>query len=131
MREALREIFDPEIPVNIVDLGLIYDMRTTPVPLGGRRVDLRAIKAPFLHVAAQHDHIVPTEASAPLIGQRLGYGELSGLDLLELFAFMRPARFAVPTPGGFARALGMAPPPDDAAVAAFLLEAAARLLARE
>ncbi len=36
--------------------------------LGGRRVDLRAITAPFLHVAAQHDHIVPTGASAPLIG---------------------------------------------------------------
>lgn len=36
--------------------------------VGGRRVDLGSITAPFLHVAAQHDHIVPTEASAPLIG---------------------------------------------------------------
>ncbi|HEX4694554.1 alpha/beta fold hydrolase [Sphingomonas sp.] len=36
--------------------------------LGGRRVDLAAITAPFLHVAAEHDHIVPTAASAPLIG---------------------------------------------------------------
>ena len=36
--------------------------------VGGRQVDLLAIAAPFLHVAAQHDHIVPTEASAPLIG---------------------------------------------------------------
>ncbi|MGM0560222.1 MAG: SUF system Fe-S cluster assembly protein [Pseudomonadota bacterium] len=25
--EALREVFDPEIPVNIYDLGLIYDMK--------------------------------------------------------------------------------------------------------
>jgi metal-sulfur cluster biosynthetic enzyme len=24
MRQALREIYDPEIPINIVDLGLIY-----------------------------------------------------------------------------------------------------------
>jgi polyhydroxyalkanoate synthase len=36
--------------------------------VGGRRVDLSTITAPFLHVAAQHDHIVPTAASAPLLG---------------------------------------------------------------
>jgi len=27
---VLRSCFDPEIPVNIVDLGLVYDMRITP-----------------------------------------------------------------------------------------------------
>jgi metal-sulfur cluster biosynthetic enzyme len=26
MREAMKEIFDPEIPINIVDLGLIYKL---------------------------------------------------------------------------------------------------------
>jgi polyhydroxyalkanoate synthase subunit PhaC len=36
--------------------------------IGGRSIDLSAITAPFLHVAAEHDHIVPREASAPLIG---------------------------------------------------------------
>ncbi|MGN6818973.1 MAG: alpha/beta fold hydrolase [Sphingomonas sp.] len=36
--------------------------------VGGRRVDLGNITVPFLHVAAEHDHIVPTAASAPLIG---------------------------------------------------------------
>jgi len=36
--------------------------------VGGRTVDLGRITAPFLHVAAEHDHIVPTAASAPLIG---------------------------------------------------------------
>ncbi|HVF92923.1 MAG TPA: alpha/beta fold hydrolase [Sphingomonas sp.] len=34
----------------------------------GHVIDLAAITAPFLHVAAQHDHIVPTAASAPLLG---------------------------------------------------------------
>jgi ATP-dependent DNA helicase DinG len=67
--------------------------------------------------------------NAPLVGQRLGYPDLSGLDLLELFAFIHPARFAVPTPKGIADALGLAAPHDDAEAAPFLLEAAARLLA--
>ncbi len=26
LREALKEVFDPEIPINIVDLGLIYKL---------------------------------------------------------------------------------------------------------
>ncbi|HEU4962132.1 MAG TPA: ATP-dependent DNA helicase [Sphingomonas sp.] len=67
--------------------------------------------------------------NAPLVGQRLGYGDLSGLDLLELFAFLHPARFMVPTPKGLARAAGLAPPTRDADVAPFLREAAAKLLA--
>jgi ATP-dependent DNA helicase DinG len=65
----------------------------------------------------------------PLIGQRVGYPELSGLDLLELFAFVHPARFAVPTPKGIAEALGLMPPASDAEAAPFLLEAAAHMLA--
>lgn len=68
--------------------------------------------------------------NAPLIGQRLGYPDLSGLDLLELFAFVFPARFAVPTPKGMAHALGLAPPAGDGEAAAFLLRAAAALLER-
>jgi ATP-dependent DNA helicase DinG len=45
--------------------------------------------------------------NAPLVGQRLGYAELSGLDLLELFAFVHPARFAVPTAKGLIEVLGL------------------------
>ena len=67
--------------------------------------------------------------NAPLAAQRLGYGELSGLDLLELFAFLHPARFAVPTPKGLAQAIGLDVPAEDAAVPAFLLAATVRLLA--
>ncbi|WP_188056467.1 ATP-dependent DNA helicase [Sphingosinithalassobacter sp. CS137] len=67
--------------------------------------------------------------NAPLVGQRLGHPELSGLDLLELFAFLRPARFMVPTPKGLARAVDLSPPETDADVAPFLREAAASLLA--
>ena len=67
--------------------------------------------------------------NAPLIGSRLGYPELNGLDLLELFAFIHPARFAVPTPKGLADALGLPTPTDDVAAASFLREAAEALLA--
>lgn len=27
VREALRDVYDPEIPVNVLDLGLIYDIQ--------------------------------------------------------------------------------------------------------
>ncbi|MGI8927581.1 MAG: alpha/beta fold hydrolase [Tepidiformaceae bacterium] len=35
--------------------------------LGGRPVKLENIKVPFLHVVAEHDHIVPYEAAQPLV----------------------------------------------------------------
>jgi len=76
--------------------------------------------------AAETPHII---LNAPLVGQRLGYPELSGLDLLELFAFVHPARFAVPTVAGMSRVLGLDPPGNEAEAAAALQRIAQRLLA--
>ena len=67
---------------------------------------------------------------APLVASRLGYPDLSGLDLLELYAFVFPARFMVPTPRGLAHALDLPEPVGDAPVAAFLRLAAAALIAQ-
>ena len=39
--EQLRTVYDPEIPVNIVDLGLIYSCVITPLDQGGRRIDVQ------------------------------------------------------------------------------------------
>ncbi|MEZ5695366.1 MAG: ATP-dependent DNA helicase [Sphingomonadaceae bacterium] len=66
--------------------------------------------------------------NAPLVASRLGYPDLSGLDLLELFAFIHPARFCVPTPKGLAHALGLDEPASDDDVPALLQRAAGKLL---
>ena len=36
--EQLKQVYDPEIPVNVVDLGLIYDLQIHPSPDGGSNV---------------------------------------------------------------------------------------------
>jgi ATP-dependent DNA helicase DinG len=68
--------------------------------------------------------------NAPLVATRLGYPDLSGLDLLELFAFVHPAQFCVPTPRGLAHALALPEPAGDDDVPRFLQQAAGALVTR-
>lgn len=70
----------------------------------------------------------PLLCHAPATARRLGCDPFPAYDLLELFAFVRPAAFCPPTPRGLAQALGLPLPasPDGQALA--LQQSAAALL---
>jgi len=75
----------------------------------------------------------PIVCHAPATARRLGCEAIAARDALELFAFVRPARFCLPTPRGLATALDLPPPaaPEDevevlAAAARGLLDELAR-----
>lgn len=59
------------------------------------------------HISASTPFLV---CHAPYLRQRLDADDLDALDVLELFAFVHPAKFCVPTPVGIARALGQSTP---------------------
>jgi ATP-dependent DNA helicase DinG len=91
------------------------EMLLLPAEAAGRQVHGRA----------------PLLVHAPATLKRLGLREEPCLDLLELFAFVRPARGVAPTPRGLALALDMKPPaPGLEAAAAILPDIAEALLSR-
>ena len=72
----------------------------------------------------------PIVCHARAVARRLDVAGFAAFDLLELFAFVRPAQFCVPTPRGLAEALGLVPP-KDMAEACVALATAARALLQE
>jgi probable FeS assembly SUF system protein SufT len=70
--EQLRTCYDPEIPINIVDLGLIYECTVSAKPEGGRVVHVRlTLTAPgcgmgdvLVQDIRQKLEIIPTVVSA-------------------------------------------------------------------
>lgn len=65
---------------------------------------------------------------APYTRHRLGVNDLYAFDILELFAFVHPAKFCVPTPVGLAKALGLSIPDNFEDYPLTLMEAAQALL---
>jgi ATP-dependent DNA helicase DinG len=97
-------------------------------------------EAVWLDTDGEFHHLSPAEAArraqaeppllchAPAVAGRLGLDQLTAIDLLELHAFVRPARFCLPTPKGLAEALGLARPADAEDEAEVLIRAARALL---
>ncbi len=69
----------------------------------------------------------PMLCHGPATARRLDMPGFPALDLLELFAFVYPARFCVPTPRGLAEVLGL-PPPSSSLEACVTLATVARAL---
>jgi ATP-dependent DNA helicase DinG len=115
------------------DLDHPVAMPRAPVLLAGLREIL------WLDPDGEIEALAPAEArrrvelETPILchavatARRIEAPAFPALDLLELFAFVHPARFCVPTPRGLAAALGLAPPqrPTEACVT---LATAARAL---
>src|SRR5262245_43726827 len=102
----------------------------------------RLTEAVWVTVAGEVERIAPEEAARrvqshppilvhlPATARRLGREPFPAYDLLQLYAFIHPARFCLPTPRGVIEAVGLTPPAalEDEALA--LIETARRLLAR-
>ncbi|MEI7704778.1 MAG: iron-sulfur cluster assembly protein [Deltaproteobacteria bacterium] len=68
--EALKKVFDPEIPASIVDLGLVYELVQVERPEGGRKVTIRmTLTAPGCGVAPMIlDDVRERVAKVPGVG---------------------------------------------------------------
>jgi probable FeS assembly SUF system protein SufT len=63
--DQLRTCYDPEIPVNIVDLGLVYDCIITPRESAGARIDIKmTLTAPGCGMGP----VIASEAKSKVLG---------------------------------------------------------------
>jgi ATP-dependent DNA helicase DinG len=76
--------------------------------------------------ALRHKHVMVCHA--PFCRDRLDLEEFYAFDLLELFAFVHPGRFCVPTPHGLCNALGIEPPSSAEDIPFTLMDATTALL---
>ncbi len=121
-RTAEPRVVLPEAPALVAGVG-----RAGILTVDGELLDLAAAEAGRL----LRDGPAPLLVHAPATLRRLGLRSMPALDLLELFAFVLPARPVAPTPRGLALALDMQPPAKGrTAAAAMLADIAQTLLAR-
>ncbi len=118
--EAASAVLLPEAPALVVGarrahwLSADGELETLGLEAARERVRARAVRPIVCHRLST--------------ARRLSLGDLDALDLLELFAFVHPARFCLPTPAGLARALGQPVPADGEDQTLGLLAATGHLL---
>ena len=80
VREELKRVIDPELFVNIVDLGLVYDINLSPIPEGGTKVKIdMTMTSPMCPAGPQ------------LIAQCKQFvGQMAGVGLVEVKIVMDP-----------------------------------------
>ena len=90
--------------------------------------DGTAAVVPFGRAVGRAQEVCPLVCHAVAVAARLGTARFPAHDLLELFAFVRPARFCVPTPRGLAAAMDLPIPTSLTDEAGTLVEATKALL---
>ena len=88
----------PDLPVLVLD----GDQAVIVSPDG----DIETFNAEAAALYLVHQPVIA--CNAPFIKERLDAGSAVIYDVLELFAFVRPVQFCVPTPNGILRALDQA-----------------------
>ncbi len=100
----------PDTPVTLLPLAALYVQHATAL---WSTPDGELETLPFDEAARRVEASPPLLCHAPSVARRLNRDQLAGYDILELFAFVRPAQFTLPTLSGVARTLGIATTPSD------------------
>lgn len=72
VEEAMRDVVDPELGINVVDLGLIYDVRVDPAeggPLVTLDMTLTSAACPLTDVIEDQSTAALTAGPRPLAGE--------------------------------------------------------------
>ncbi|MDF1792578.1 MAG: ATP-dependent DNA helicase [Thalassobaculaceae bacterium] len=92
------------------EISQLDALHASPVGTAWRMPDGRIEHLTPSRAALRAHEAPPVVCHARSIARRLGVEQVAALDVLELFAFVRPATFCLPTPRGLAEAVGIAPP---------------------
>ncbi len=95
----------PDTPAMLLPLAAVHISRTNAI---WAAADDAPETLAFDEVARRIKAVPPLLCHAPSVARRLDCDHLACYDILELFAFVRPAQFTLPTLQGVARTLGLA-----------------------